>query len=130
MKRVLIVGGGIIGTMHAVLAAEKGFAVTHIERDAKPQSASVRNFGLIWVSGRLSGAELDLAVRAHELWSSIGLRADIGFRANGSLTIGQTDAEFAVIQEAAAMSDSEKRGLEFLIEMKPWRLNPNLLGIM
>ena len=54
MKRVLVVGGGIIGPMHAVLAAEKGFAVTHLERDLKPQSASVRNFGLIWVSGRLA----------------------------------------------------------------------------
>jgi len=128
MKRVLIVGGGIIGTMHAVLAAEKGFAVTHIERDAKPQSASVRNFGLIWVSGRLSGAELDLAVRAHELWSSIGLRADIGFRANGSLTIGQTDAEFAVIQEAAAMSDSEKRGFRVLNRNETMAIEPELAG--
>jgi NADP-dependent aldehyde dehydrogenase len=55
MKRALIVGGGIIGTMHAVLAAEKGLEVIHLERDMKPQSASVRNFGLIWVSGRLAG---------------------------------------------------------------------------
>jgi FAD dependent oxidoreductase TIGR03364 len=128
MKRVLIVGGGIIGTMHAVLAAEKGFAVSHLERDMKPQSASVRNFGLIWVSGRLAGAELDLALRARELWGSIGSRADIGFRANGSLTIGQSEAEFSVIQEAAAMPDAHKRGFRVLNKKETIAIEPELAG--
>ena len=128
MKRVLVVGGGIIGTMHAVLAAEKGFAVTHLERDLKPQSASVRNFGLIWVSGRLAGAELDLSVRAHQLWESIGSRAEIGFRANGSLTIAQTEAEFAVIQEAVSMPDAQKRGFKVLNKKETITLEPELAG--
>ena len=128
MKRVLIVGGGIIGTMHAVLAAEKGFAVTHLERDMKPQSASIRNFGLIWVSGRLAGAELDLALRARTLWDSIGSRADIGFRANGSLTIAQTEAEFTVIQEAAGMSDAQIRGFRVLNKKETIAIEPELAG--
>ena len=34
---------------------------THLEADAAPQGASVRNFGLVWVSGRRSGDELDVA---------------------------------------------------------------------
>ncbi|MEI6039594.1 MAG: TIGR03364 family FAD-dependent oxidoreductase [Actinomycetes bacterium] len=128
MKRVLIVGGGIIGTMHAILAAEKGFAVTHLERDMKPQSASVRNFGLIWVSGRLAGAELDLALRARELWGLIGSRADIGFRANGSLTIAQTEAEFTVIQEAAGIPDAQKRGFRTLNKKETIAIEPELAG--
>ena len=128
MKRALIVGGGIIGTMHALLAAEKGFAVTHLERDMKPQSASVRNFGLVWVSGRLAGAELDLAIRARELWGSIGSRAEIGFRANGSLTIAQSDDEFTVLQEAAAMADAELRGVHLLDRNQTIALEPALAG--
>lgn len=128
MKRALIVGGGIIGTMHALLAAEKGFAVTHLERDMKPQSASVRNFGLVWVSGRLAGAELDLAIRARELWGSIGSRAEIGFRANGSLTIAQSDDEFTVLQEAAAMADADRRGFHLLDRNQTIALEPQLAG--
>jgi len=128
MKRVLVVGGGIIGTMHAVLAVEKGFAVTHLERDMKPQSASVRNFGLVWVSGRLAGPELDLALRARELWGSIGSRAHIGFRANGSLTIAQTEEEFIVVQEAAGMSDAQKRGFKVLNKKETNAVEPELAG--
>ena len=128
MKRVLIVGGGVIGTMHAVLAAEKGFAVTHLERDLKPQSASVRNFGLIWVSGRLAGVELDLALRARELWGSIGAKAEIGFRANGSLTVAQSDAEYTVIQEAASLPDADRRGFKVLDRNQTIALEPQLAG--
>ena len=128
MKRALIVGGGIIGTMHAVLATEKGFEVIHLERDIKPQSASVRNFGLVWVSGRLAGAELDLAIRARELWGTIGSRAEIGFRANGSLTIAATDAEYTVIQEAAAMADADLRGFRVLDRNQTIALEPQLAG--
>lgn len=128
MKRALVVGSGIIGTMHAVLAAEKGFEVIHLERDLKPQSASVRNFGLIWVSGRLAGAELDLAIRARELWGEIASRAVIGFRANGSLTIAANDAEYTVIQEAAAMPDAELRGFRVLDRNQTIALEPQLAG--
>jgi FAD dependent oxidoreductase TIGR03364 len=128
MKRVLVVGGGIIGTMHALLAAEKGFSVTHLERDLKPQSASVRNFGLIWVSGRLAGTELDLALRARELWGSIGAKAAIGFRANGSLTVAQSDAEYTVVQEAASMHDADRRGFRVLDRNQTLALEPRLAG--
>jgi FAD dependent oxidoreductase TIGR03364 len=128
MKRALIVGGGIIGTMHAVLAAEKGFAVTHLERDIKPSSASVRNFGLVWVSGRLAGAELDLALRAREIWGDLGKKAAIGFRANGSLTIAQTDDEYTVIQEAASMADADLRGFRALNRREVIALEPALGG--
>jgi len=127
-KRVIIVGGGIIGSMHAVQAIQKGFAVTHIERDIKPQSASIRNFGLIWVSGRLAGAELDLALRARELWEEIGNIANIGYRSNGSLTIAQSEAEFEVMQEAVEMPDAGRRGFSLLTRSQTVDLEPALAG--
>ncbi len=56
MDRVVIVGGGVLGTMHAVQARSRGIDVVHLEREPGPRGASVRNFGLVWVSGRAAGA--------------------------------------------------------------------------
>jgi glycine/D-amino acid oxidase-like deaminating enzyme len=74
-ERVVIVGGGILGTMHAVMARQRGFEVVHLEREPEARGASMRNFGLVWVSGRRAGPELALALRARELWESIAARA-------------------------------------------------------
>ena len=71
-QRVIIVGGGVLGTMHAVAARRRGFEVVHLEREAEARGASVRNFGLVWVSGRKAGPELALALRARELWQELG----------------------------------------------------------
>jgi FAD dependent oxidoreductase TIGR03364 len=109
-----VVGGGIIGTMHAILALEAGHDVVHIERDPRPLSASIRNFGLIWVSGRAAGPELALALRARELWEEIGAKAQIGFRAQGSLTIAANQTEFDVMIAAASMLDAQMRGFRIL----------------
>ena len=79
--RAVVAGGGIIGTWHALELAEAGFAVDHLEAEAGPTGASVRNFGLVWVSGRRSGAELDVARRARRRWEEIGAMVPgIGFR--------------------------------------------------
>ena len=85
--RVIVVGAGVVGTMHAWHAVERGHEVVQIERETEARGASVRNFGQIWVSGRASGEELETALRARELWETIGGRVPgLGFRANGSLT--------------------------------------------
>ena len=128
MKRVLVVGGGIIGTMHAYLALKAGHEVVQVERDSLPSSASVRNFGLVWVSGREAGSELQLAIHARELWGQIGSEASIGFRPNGSLTVAQSDSEFSVMQEAASMDDASLRGFEILNKREVQDLEPLLAG--
>jgi FAD dependent oxidoreductase TIGR03364 len=127
-ERILVVGGGIIGTMHALLACEAGYEVLHIERDLKPTSASVRNFGLVWVSGRDTGPELRLALRARSLWSAIGGKAEIGFRPNGSLTIASNEAEMNVLYEAANMDDAHLRGFRVLTNAETRALEPMLAG--
>jgi FAD dependent oxidoreductase TIGR03364 len=127
--RVVIVGGGILGTMHAVLARRHGLAVTHLEREPGGRGASVRNFGLIWVSGRRAGAELALALRARELWESIAADAPgTGFRPAGSLTIASTEAELAVLREAAELPDAKRREFELLDPAGVREVNPALGG--
>jgi len=127
--RVVIVGGGILGTMHAVLARRHGYAVTQLEREPAGRGASVRNFGLVWVSGRRAGAELALALRARALWAEIAEGAPgTGFRPAGSLTIATDEAELAVMREAAALPDAKQREFVLLSADEVRSVNPALRG--
>lgn len=127
--RIVVIGGGIIGTTHAYYALKAGHEVIHLERDAEPLSASVRNFGLVWVSGRRSGEELSAAVRARELWGEISRDIpELIFRANGSLTLAATEAEVKVMQECLLKEDAGVRGWELLSREETKAINPVLNG--
>ncbi|MCK7627948.1 TIGR03364 family FAD-dependent oxidoreductase [Streptomyces sp. RS10V-4] len=127
--RVIVVGAGVLGTMHAWHAIERGHEVLHLEREDEARGASVRNFGQIWVSGRAGGEELDTALRARTLWEAIGARVPgIGFRATGSLTVVRTDAEHAVAEAAARRPDAAARGYRLLDPAAARALNPALRG--
>jgi FAD dependent oxidoreductase TIGR03364 len=129
VERVVIVGGGVLGLMHAVQARQRGMAVVHLEREPAPRGATARNFGLIWVSGRAAGAELALARRARTLWEELStLTPAVGFRAAGSLTVATDDAELALLKEAAARPDAAERGFELLDQRAAVQLNPALRG--
>ncbi len=126
---MVIVGGGVLGTMHAVAASRRGFEVVQLEREAEARGASVRNFGLVWVSGRKPGPELALALRARELWAELGARVPgLGFRAAGSLTLAASDAELGLLKEAAALPDADRRGFELLDPAGVRAVNPALRG--
>jgi len=126
---VVIAGGGVLGTMHAVMARRRGFEVVQLEREAESRGASVRNFGLVWVSGRKPGPELSLALRARELWAELGARVPgLGFRAAGSLTLASGDAELALLKEAAALPDADLRDFELLDPAAVRAVNPALRG--
>ena len=128
-QRIVVVGGGVLGTMHAVAARRRGYEVVHLEREAEARGASVRNFGLVWVSGRQAGAELGLALRARELWEELAVRVPgLGFRAAGSLTLATDDAELRVLKEAAALPDADRRGFELLDPGAVRAVNPALRG--
>ena len=128
-QRVVVVGGGVFGTMHALFALARGATVVHLERDLVPSGATVRNFGLVWVSGRAAGPELDLALRARELWEDVGLDVpDVGFRANGSITLINNEPELEVAMRAMARSDAELRQFELLSPEETLQRNPALQG--
>jgi FAD dependent oxidoreductase TIGR03364 len=127
--RVVVVGAGIVGTTHAVVARRLGHEVLHLDRDAEPRSATVRNFGLVWVSGRASGAELELALRARERWEDLGAAApDIGFRPDGSLTLARLPEEVRVLEEVANRGDAADRGVRLLSADQVRERNPALRG--
>ncbi|MGW1891624.1 TIGR03364 family FAD-dependent oxidoreductase [Streptomyces sp. NPDC002004] len=127
--RVIVVGAGVVGTMHAWQALERGHEVVQIEREAEARGASLRNFGQIWVSGRAGGEELDTALRARELWEGMGARVPgLGFRPNGSLTPVRSDLERAVAEAALARPDAAARGYKLLTVQEARALNPALRG--
>ena len=126
--RVTIIGGGILGTAHALEAVHRGHSVTHLEREAEARGATVRNFGLVWVSGRAEH-ELAAALRSRDLWERIGERIPgVGFRPAGSLTLLRTPREVAVAEQVAARDDAGARGFELLEPDRVRSLNPALRG--
>lgn len=127
--KAVVVGAGILGTWHAYELSEMGFAVDHLETDPAPLGASVRNFGLVWVSGRRSGSELAVARRARARWEQVSARVrGIGFRPAGSLTVAMTAAERAVMAEFSRGVEAKERGTVFLEPDEVRRANPAVLG--
>jgi FAD dependent oxidoreductase TIGR03364 len=126
---VVVVGGGVLGTMHALAAHERGHQVIQLEADHEPRKASVRTFGLVWVSGRAVGAELELALFARERWEQIASRVPaVGFRADGSLTVAQHPGELAVLAAVCARPDAGARGLRLLEPAEVVAVNPAVRG--
>ncbi|WP_422749077.1 TIGR03364 family FAD-dependent oxidoreductase [Mycobacterium sp. WMMD1722] len=126
--RVIVIGGGILGTTHALEAVRRGHEVLQLERETEARGATVRNFGLVWVSGRSAG-ELATALRARELWERLGaLVTGVQFRAAGSLTLLRTSDEVAVAEEAAGRTDAAARGFTLLDAEAARRINPALRG--
>lgn len=130
--RVVVVGGGVLGTFHAWEGVKRGYDVVQIEREREGRGASVRNFGLVWVSGRAAGVELETALRARELWEKV---PGIGFRPAGSLTVCRTEDELAVAKEAASKDelaaskdDAAGRGFQLLDAEQTRLRNPALKG--
>lgn len=99
--QVAIVGGGIIGLAFATVASRQGKTVELFERTARPEGASVRNFGMIWPIGQRPGPEYDRAMRSRAMWIHVAREAGIWLNPCGSLHVGHADDEMAVIEEFA-----------------------------
>ena len=126
--RIIVIGGGILGTAHAFEAVKRGHQVTHLEREVEARGATVRNFGLVWVSGR-ADSELEASLRSRELWEDLSRRVPgIGFRPTGSLTLLRTPREVAVAEDVAARPDAQARGFALVEPDLAQALNPALRG--
>jgi FAD dependent oxidoreductase TIGR03364 len=127
--RVIVVGGGVLGAMHALWAHDAGHQVVHLERETAARGASVRNFGLVWVGGRAAGEELRLALAARQLWEIVAQQIPgVGWRAQGSLTVARTEDELLVMKEAASLPDASERGYRLLDPAGVRAVNPAVRG--
>ncbi len=95
---IAIIGAGIVGLAHAWAAAKAGKRVIVFDRDGQSNGASVRNFGLISVSGQ-RGVMLQRARRTRDLWLEIAAQAGIAIEQRG-LVIAASRAESRRVLEA------------------------------
>jgi FAD dependent oxidoreductase TIGR03364 len=94
-----VVGGGVIGLAHAYVAAKAGKRVAVVERDARANGASIRNFGFITVTGQERGDSWRLARRTRDVWAEVARDAQIPIQQRG-LYLTARSAEAAAVVEA------------------------------
>ncbi len=80
-----VVGAGIVGLGVALAAARQGRKVVVIERGSRANGASLRNFGLVSVSGQRAGAHWARARRSRDIWAEIAPQAGIAVLQRGLL---------------------------------------------
>jgi len=108
---VAIIGAGILGLAHAYAFAKRGLGVTVFERSGTPAGASVRNFGMVLVTGQPPGAMHALAQASRKIWLDWASGAALHVRRSGSLMFARSAAEAQVI-EAFAATRAEAQGYD------------------
>jgi D-hydroxyproline dehydrogenase subunit beta len=72
-----VVGAGIVGLAAALAAARRGLRVLVLDRDARANGASVRNFGFVAVTGQERQSMWARAQRTCEIWREVAKSAGI-----------------------------------------------------
>ena len=94
--RVVIVGGGIIGTCTAFFLARKGIPVVLCEKGEIAAEQSSRNWGWCRKMGR-DPLEIPLAIEALRLWAELNTLtgSETGFRRSGIVYLCKTQKDLA-----------------------------------
>ncbi|MGX9965665.1 TIGR03364 family FAD-dependent oxidoreductase [Roseomonas sp. F4] len=98
---LLVVGFGIVGLAHALVAARAGLKVGVLDRDVRANGASIRNFGFITVTGQGARETWRRARRAREIWDEIAPQAGIPVLHRGLLMAARRAEAEQVLTEFA-----------------------------
>ncbi len=92
--RVVIIGGGIVGTFAALTLASRGIPVVLCEKAYIACEQSSRNWGWCRQAGR-DEREMPLIVQSLQLWRDMNrlTEADTGFRECGVLYVGESESD-------------------------------------
>ncbi|MCG7391595.1 FAD-binding oxidoreductase [Microvirga sp. ACRRW] len=124
--RVVVVGGGLIGTWTALFLIKRGLKVTLIEKGVVGAQSSGTNFGNLRLQGRHPG-QYPLSLRSQAIWEEIeeliGDRCE--FEKTGHLYIAVNDAEQEKLEQHARVAEShglviERVGRDELHRRWPW----------
>lgn len=100
---VIIVGAGVLGTFHAYYALQKGLSVAIIEKNSKPQGATVRNFGQVVPSG-MNIKWQNFGRESLAIYKEIQSQYDISIRQNGTIYIASNNDEVQLIEELSSIN--------------------------
>ncbi|MFS8036599.1 TIGR03364 family FAD-dependent oxidoreductase [Xanthobacter sp. AM11] len=95
---LVVVGAGIVGLAHALIAVRRGLSVAVVDREAEAVGASVRNFGFVTVTGQQAGACWRRARRSQEIWLEVAPAAGIRVEHEGLLVVAQRPEAMAVLE--------------------------------
>ena len=102
-----VVGAGILGLAHALAAAERGLRTVVIDRDAQSNGASIRNFGLVVVTGQEPGISRQRAELTRDIWLKLANEAGIEVLHRGKLVVAQRPEALALLEAFKAGSHGQ-----------------------
>lgn len=114
MKKVIVVGAGIVGLAHALAAAKKGYRVEVFERNERAVGASIRNFGMVWPIGQPAEKTYERALRSREVWLEIAQQTEMFIDPVGSVHLAYQQDELAVLQEFYEQQKDSSYQLEYI----------------
>lgn len=104
---LVIIGAGAVGSFHAYHACKKKLSVLLLEKDSRPQEATVRNFGQVVPSGMSRGKWQHYGRRSIEIYQSLQKQFDISVRQHGSVYIASDGTEQVLINELNEINRAE-----------------------
>lgn len=95
---LIVVGAGVVGLAHAYEALRRGLSVRVVERDHRPNGASIRNFGHCCITGQGNDI-LDMSYVSRGGW--LDCAADVGFWGPeaGAIVVARSPEELAVVEQ-------------------------------
>ena len=109
-----VIGGGVIGLAHAYWAARAGRRVAVIEKDARANGASIRNFGFITVTGQGRGRTWRLAARTRDVWAEVAPQAGVRIEQRGHYLTARSPEATAVIEKDSRANGASIRNFGFI----------------
>ncbi|WP_032918299.1 TIGR03364 family FAD-dependent oxidoreductase [Mesorhizobium erdmanii] len=102
-----VVGSGIVGLAHALAAVRRGLGVVVVDRDQKANGASIRNFGLVVVTGQDSGLSRRRAERSRQVWLDLAGEAGLEILQRGKLVAAQRPEALALLEAFRSGQDGQ-----------------------
>jgi len=109
----IVVGAGILGISHAYYLNQMGHNVALVEKNKKPNSASVRNFGQIVPSG-FDQKWQNFGRESLRVYKEIDKELNIGIRKEGTIYLAQYPEEVQLVEELAEINRANKYPSEIL----------------
>jgi glycine/D-amino acid oxidase-like deaminating enzyme len=132
--RIVVVGGGLVGTATAYFAAREGLSVTLLEQRSVGYGASGRNPGFVWLHCRNPGWALEVSLAGRKLYEELArdLPVPFEFRAEGGLIYFTKPEQGRVFEEFVARRRDDGLDMELIDGAEVRRLvgpiRPDVLG--
>eukprot|EP01063_Lacrimia_lanifica_P039455 TRINITY_DN8672_c0_g1_i1.p1 TRINITY_DN8672_c0_g1~~TRINITY_DN8672_c0_g1_i1.p1 ORF type:complete len:419 (+),score=151.80 TRINITY_DN8672_c0_g1_i1:76-1332(+) len=125
---VVVLGSGILGSMHARAARRAGLSVICVDRDAMPSQASVRNFGYHTSVKVKQGVAEGWARRTGEVYRELDAEGALRYHRTGGMQVAETPAQFALLTEFASKAAGLGHAVTLLSAEDAVEANPILAG--